>query len=89
MVQNSTRSSSTKLREVRAHQAYVYRRLGGGKSLLAGEDTPNARRAFADPRAYLSWIAASSLQLTWVRSSHVGQASACHKMWLQPVERGP
>jgi hypothetical protein len=47
----------------------VYRRLGGGKSLLAGEDTPNARRAFADPRASLSRIAGSSLQRTWMRSS--------------------
>ena len=63
----------------RARQAYVYRRLGGGKSrrfavlqILAGEDTPNARRAFADPRANLSWIATPSLQLTWVRSNFGG-----------------
>ena len=44
----------------------------GGKSrrfavfqILADEDTPNARRAFADPRAYDFWIATSSLSLTW------------------------
>jgi hypothetical protein len=49
---------------LRAHPAYGYLRLGGGKSLLAGEDTPNARRAFADPRVSLSWIATLSLQLT-------------------------
>ena len=61
----------------RAHRAYVYRRLGGGKSLLAGEDTPNARRAFADPRAHVSSIAASSLQLTWVRSRANGWNRFC------------
>ncbi len=61
-----------------AHQAYVYHRLGGGKSLLTGEDTPNARRAFADPRASLSWIAASSLPLTWVRSSPSRIFSVAH-----------
>jgi len=30
----------------------VGHRLGGGKSRVAGEDTPHAPRAFADPRAY-------------------------------------
>ena len=28
------------------------RRLGDGKSRVAGEDTPHALRAFADPRAF-------------------------------------
>jgi hypothetical protein len=44
-------------RQAAAFPSNVYHRLGGGKSLVAGEDTPNAPRAFADPRAYLSWIA--------------------------------
>ena len=30
----------------------LVRRLGGGKSRVAGEDTPRAPRAFADPRAF-------------------------------------
>ena len=61
--------------EARAHPSCEYRRLGGGKSLLAGEDTPNARRAFADPRAYLSWIATSPLQRTVARSSKSAEAA--------------
>ena len=37
--------------------------------ILAGEDTPYARRAFADPRAYLSQVVTSSLHPYWMRSS--------------------
>ena len=66
----------------RAHQAYVYRRLGGGKSLLAGEDTPNARRAFADPRAYLS-------QVVNRRYTHIGCALATtHRLEDDRGKRG-
>jgi nitrogen regulatory protein PII len=43
----------------------VWPRLGGGKSrrgavfqIVAGEDTPNAPRAFADPLAFLNWLVA-------------------------------
>ena len=36
----------------------MWPRLGGGKSLVAGEDTPNAPRAFADPLAFLNWLVA-------------------------------
>ena len=45
------------LRQPKSHPAYVYRRLKGAKLSSWGEDTPNARRAFADLRAYLSWSA--------------------------------
>ncbi len=34
-------------------------RLVGGKSLVTGEDTPHAPRAFADPRAFLTAYARS------------------------------
>jgi hypothetical protein len=42
---------------------------GAAKVSSRSEETPNARRAIADPRAYLSWSAFSSLQRTCVRSS--------------------
>ena len=41
---------------------------GAAKVSSRGEDTPNARRAFADPRAYVSWFARSSPQLACVHS---------------------
>ena len=48
----------------RAHSTLVERQLGGGKkSRRRGEDTPQAPRAFADPRASLLPCAIPSLTL--------------------------
>jgi hypothetical protein len=70
----------------------MVRRLGGGKSrrfavlqILAGEDTPNARRAFTDPRASLASIAASSLQRNWVRPRRNSDQSSSKMKSREPV----
>ena len=77
----------------------MYCRLGGGKSrrcavlqIVAGRGYANAPRAFADCRAYVYWVQGKQKPvpiLFGTARAEVGQASACHKMWLQPVECRP
>jgi hypothetical protein len=47
-------------------------RLGDGKSRVAGEDTPHAPRAFADPRAFgQTWRAGSGARFDLLRAAAV------------------